>query len=707
MPKARSLSADRPIESKVEDRLNRWPFARGVSQAIKAQKDPSSIVIAIYGAYGEGKTSVLNMIEAELQHESQFVTVRFNPWIFRDQTQLLEGFFATLADALGKSLKQWKEKIGDILTKYSFALAVKVYGVDASGVAKGLGHQLSAVEIEEQRNRLEQVLAEAGKRVVVIIDDIDRLDRNEIHSIFKLVKLSADFRLITYVLAFDDEMVSTALGERYSGGDKEAGRAFLEKIIQVPLHLPRADKLALRESIFKQIDAALEFNEISIRDDEARRFTTCFTDCLECRLQTPRMVSRYANAIAFALALLKDEVNVVDCLLLEGTRVLFPELYSKIRTEPNTFTGPESPYRADEWKKIAKASIERTIKGLDEDERGAALKLTKTLFPLTKSLFENVSYSEQLEDRLTKEQRVGSDQYLRRYLQYSVPPQDLPDRAIQHLVSSLDVRDVEQISAQVLDLVTPQRAATLVDKLRDREKSLLPQAATKLALAIAPLGGSFPHPEGAMFFEGPFSQAAILIFNLIKSIPGAQEREALAHQVAQRAMPVSFAVEIAQFLRKTQDQQESERVLAPETESSLFRAVADRVAGEAEKAPPYFHTAREASGLFSMWYFHGDKNALTAYLTRRFEEHPKEALAFLVCFLPTVWSGSTGNSRKGFLSKDTYDGIAKMIPPEKMINYFQKIFGSNLTELAPLSEEGKDFEKQAVAKFAEFYSKGT
>src|SRR5258708_7345512 len=75
------------------------------------------------------------------------------------------------------------------------------------------GDKLSTVELDELKTRVSKILVEAGHRVVVFIDDIDRLDRREIHAILKLIKLSASFQNTAYVLAFDDEMVSASLGE--------------------------------------------------------------------------------------------------------------------------------------------------------------------------------------------------------------------------------------------------------------------------------------------------------------------------------------------------------------------------------------------------------------------------------------------------------------------------------------------------------------
>ncbi len=248
---------DRPIEAEQEDKFNRSPFASRIATTIAHRADSSSLVVGIFGKWGEGKTSVLNLMKSALKHHDDVEVVPFNPWHFTSQEQLLRGFFATLADALDERLKTAGESIGEVLKKYGAALSVAsvtfggMVSVNPGAAASQLGANLSTVELDKLRERVERILRESGKRVVVLIDDIDRLDRQEIQAIFKLVKLSASFPSTVYVLAFDDEMVADALGERYGKGGIKAGRQFLEKIIQVPLYLPPADRASLRTLAFQ------------------------------------------------------------------------------------------------------------------------------------------------------------------------------------------------------------------------------------------------------------------------------------------------------------------------------------------------------------------------------------------------------------------------------------------------------------------------
>lgn len=186
---------DAPINSHGDDRFGRWPFAERVASVIATRTDPTCIVLGIYGQWGDGKTSVLNMMVEALAHYDSVIVIPFNPWNFESEGQLIRAFFDTLSDAIGKSLTTRAEEIGKFLGKYGsvLSLASLPFGVDAGAATTTIGEKLSNVELDELKARVSKVLIEAGKRVIVFIDDIDRLDRGEVHAILKLIKLSASF----------------------------------------------------------------------------------------------------------------------------------------------------------------------------------------------------------------------------------------------------------------------------------------------------------------------------------------------------------------------------------------------------------------------------------------------------------------------------------------------------------------------------------
>src|SRR5690606_17639099 len=111
----RQYSSDSPIHVPEEDRFSRWPFSERLANVINTRRDPSSIIIGIYGAWGEGKTSVLNFIEHAFQGQKEVVCRRFNPWRYGTEEQLLQGFFLMIADAIDTDIITKGEKIKELI----------------------------------------------------------------------------------------------------------------------------------------------------------------------------------------------------------------------------------------------------------------------------------------------------------------------------------------------------------------------------------------------------------------------------------------------------------------------------------------------------------------------------------------------------------------------------------------------------------------
>jgi predicted KAP-like P-loop ATPase len=356
-------AADAPIRSRVEDRFNRWQFAARIADVIATRQDPSSLVIGIYGPWGDGKTSVLNMMREALADKEDVIAVAFNPWHFEREEQLIRGFFNELAAAIGKKLTTRKEEIGKVLRDYGGFLSV----ISLEGAADS-GEKMSSVDLEELKARIGTALVESGKRVIVFIDDIDRLDKRDIHAVLKLVKLSGSFSNTAYVLAFDDEVVAASLGERYGAGDAAAGRSFLEKIIQVPLHLPDAEAVDIQTLTFEGVDEVLGDNSIKLSREDVEAFVRHFSRGILPEIRTPRQVKRYINAIRFAVPLLKGEVNIIDQLLIEGLRSVYPDVYLSIRSNQDVYLGEGLTIGRDDARR--KETIKRIVadgmRGLSE-----------------------------------------------------------------------------------------------------------------------------------------------------------------------------------------------------------------------------------------------------------------------------------------------------------------------------------------------------
>lgn len=709
-----SYAADQPIRSREEDRFNRWPFAKRIAETLARRNDPSSLVLGIYGVWGDGKTSALRLMEEALREHADVVCVKFNPWHFESEAQLLRGFFATLAEDLGRSITTRKEDIGKILERYSWILSLASASVAGGAVTlspgeglRELGRTLSTVELEELRERLQKILGEAGKRVVVLIDDIDRLDRREIQAIFKLVKLSAGFERTSYVLAFDQEIVAAALGEQYGEGGIEAGQKFLEKIVQVPLNLPPADDLSLRRLAFEGAEAAVRLAEIELTEEQGQAFVRHFVDGLELRLTTPRQAKRYGNALAFALPILKGEVNPVDQMLIEGIRVFYAKLYVLIRENPEIFLGQSREMARDEAvKRRATEIIDRGLEGLDAQEKDRVRRrLLEILFPRLQGIFGNTWWGSDWEPRWEREQRVSSRQYFHRYFSYSVPPGDVPDQVVTGflgLVAKGSDAEVDEIFKTLGERGALRR---LVPKLRKHEDVLEGVVAARLARAIARSGGRLPREKTMWGFDSTFSQAGILAGQLLLRIPAGAEREELARRIVQEAEPLPFAFECFRWMRKGEKDPESERVMSEAAEAEVGRILIERTRARAAETPPWRDFPQDCPGICWIWKKYGDPPDVGEYLEARFGENPGEVPVFLTTYVPDAWGMESGLRHKGDFRREAYDMVKDLVDPEKMAAWLRDIYGVEIDHGDHYKPDTVPFERRIAVQFGFIHRK--
>jgi predicted KAP-like P-loop ATPase len=695
---AATYSTDRPIRSAGEDRFARAPFAARIGDTIAHRPDVSSLVLGLYGPWGDGKSSVLSMIEERLAGEPNVIVVNFNPWHFSSEEQLIRGFFATLAAAIGHKLPTLGEQIGKAMVKYGGLLSVAsasvggVVSINPGKAAKDFGEAISTATLQDLKERIEDGLANAGKRVVVLIDDIDRLDRTETHAIFKLVKLSAGFNYTTYLLAFDAEVVAAALGERYGEGGYTAGRAFLEKIIQVPLRLPPADPDALRRLVFEGVDQALTHANIELDRRAADAFVVQVAGGLELQLTTPRQARLYANALLFSLPLVDGEVNIVDFLLVEGLRIFYPNLYDAIRDEPALWVAQE--YRGGDRSERIAGVLADTAPMLTEAERSTLVRgMLLYLFPR----ISRTVYGSDFETVWAAEKRICSHQYFKRYFAFGVPPQDISDRAIRELTEAGAELGAASLQARLESLLRTSAKAT-IKKLRLREAETGVVQAEALIRALTPLGDLLPVERGPFEVGGTRAQGAILLAQWLRRVPGAQ-RVALAETVIREAAPLPFAAECVSWFQPGRDEQLADQLLMPETLAALQRILAARIAVADIERPLYRSFGAAAKALYWIWEKVAS-GAVRERLTAQLEGQPDEVEAFVGIYIGEAWGMTDGLPRPADLRREVYDDIATRVDPDILFAALRGRYGAELDEPVFHQDEGAPVGRRLAHQFA-------
>ncbi len=692
-----AFASDRPVYETSDDKLSRAGFASRLSEILARRSDPSSLVIALYGKWGEGKTSVLHFVRSGLHGQDDVIVINFNPWRFTGQDALTIAFFQALAAGLKRDLKKARERIGEWIEKYAGALvpSIKVGDVEvgAGSAAAGLGQLLSTVSLEDARDRLVEILREEGKRVVVVIDDIDRLDRDELHALFKLVKQSADFDYVSYLLAFDDEVVASAIGHRYGGGDSPAGHEFLEKIVQVPLRLPPADLAALRHLCLNGVEEAITVSGIEVPESEVQEFQAAYQMGLEPRLATPRIAKQYGNALLFSLPLLREEVNIVDLLLIEGVRIFYPKLYRAILDEPTVYLGgfTLSDLSHGDSKEQRLAACSSALEGLTDREQAAAKHVIKKLFPRTREFFENTSFGEGFQDTWTREKRICSRRYFNRYFTYAILEDDVSDREVEAFCDSLADASAEQVEGALQQMMTARNAENVIEKLRYRGESLTPAASKALALGIARSANILPNPEISISWFTPFNQGALLVSKLMKNLP-VDEAEEFAMTVVE-ASHVDFAVRLLRFF--SPDDEEDPPIRA-EAFARVGAAVADQIKSFFEENPARLRED-ETSTRLREWSRHRSKDSIMAFVRPLVQVDPTLAVSLLCSFTPTaVGTGHAGPFKSDF-DKSTYDYLDRCLEPKLIFEALVELYGD---DVGASYDQGENTDRRIANQFA-------
>ena len=340
-----NFSADKPIEFAGGDLLGRASFSENLGRAIYECDAKDGFVIGIYGEWGSGKTSIINMaihtVDEICKGESiRPIIIKFSPWNYSEQSSLISIFFKSLQNQIAMNGDdEFKKKVGKALSDYAGAFdalsVIPVLGPVVAALFKTLatakGNDLmQEVNLDKARIVLKDCLIKSGRKIIVIIDDIDRLTNMQIRDVFQLVKQVADFPNIIYLLAMDREIVCRALKEVHN----VEGNEYLEKIIQVSFEIPKLQKAQLNEILLNKIskiDAGLK-----CRDDETDYFQAVRHDCIDPYINTVRDINKVFNTFHFRYGYLREETNFIDLLAITTLEVMEPELYKWIYRNKET-----------------------------------------------------------------------------------------------------------------------------------------------------------------------------------------------------------------------------------------------------------------------------------------------------------------------------------------------------------------------------------
>ncbi len=426
------LSAYKPLTEPTTDILGYAPFAQHLADSICQMKFPGGFVIAIYGAWGSGKSTMLNFIVHYLkqkQESEQPIIVPFNPWLFAGHEDIARRFF----DQLESVLSEWKsvpKGLRDRVADFAKVVSKIPLPYTQTGEAVATVFDNQQKETSDLKEEVEDKLLHQHPRIVVTIDDIDKLTSQEIGQLFRTITSIPNFTDVVYLLVCDRSVVVKALADT-QGID---GEAYLEKIVQVQFELPIPDQTLLRKLLFAKLSAVLADTPHQLFD--RTRWRNLYYQGIDHFITNARDIVHLTNNLSVTYPAVKGEVNTVDFIALESLRVFCPTIYNIIRKNYQAFTPLADDkgylgYTLDELKRIHNSWIAQ----LPEQDKQPVKRLLMQLFPKLQAVWGNSDYGVQDESTWRKQLRICSPEVFSIYFRLALPEEELSNTQMKAILA--------------------------------------------------------------------------------------------------------------------------------------------------------------------------------------------------------------------------------------------------------------------------------
>lgn len=564
---ATTLLPDTALSDPSLDRLDRASFARSLAQSILGLGGQDSFVVGLCGPWGSGKTSVLNFVVSDLEAQgaNEQIVLRFNPWWFSGRDQLLESFLSQFAAVMQVPKRGEKaHKAASLLSTLSAGLrplsllpvigeAAKLAREATDAVAGASKAYAEAVErdVIEVRKQIDELLKDFPHRIVVVMDDIDRLSADEIAQLFLILKAVADFPRTVYLLAFDHQIVARAIQNKL-GVD---GKTYLEKIVQLQIDVPPTSQSSVHQMFLDQL------NELLVGETPDQRtlqeFGNIFHDGIKHFLATPRAVKKLINMLRFALPPLRGEVNAVDMVAISCLSTFVPQVIPIIATNQERFvgTGTGNGLSASDHRKEAEVFHKQWLSQVAEGDREAVEGIVQRLFPAVSYALGGSGYATGIETNWQARLRACSSSHFEKYFRLAVPQGAISEADWSRLLSKLD--DSSSMDEAILELAAKKGPGGFLSQVSEfLERALLfakttndADAIEKLFLALVRNGDQLCAVEDAHALGGMFSidnrrRIEWVLLELLEHIDATKSRQELVKKAVRQPTSLFIATEL-------------------------------------------------------------------------------------------------------------------------------------------------------------------
>lgn len=509
-----TYSSDKPISKISQDLLGRAPFSFQLAKAINNYNENSGLVIGIYGGWGTGKTSIINMIENEIINfeDDKTIFIRFSPWNYSDKDSLIRLFFESLKIKLNiqrnkkinNAIDNYLEAL-DILTIFSF-FNTNLVGIFKK-IIKSISNNNEISDLETNKRSLEKHLVETNKKIIVVIDDLDRLTNIQIREIFQLVKQVADFPNLIYILSMDRDVVARALTEvqNIDGND------YLEKIVQIPFEIPKIGKEKLQNILNNKIENIINSSNEKI-DININYWSKVYFKCIEPYINTIRDVNRVINTFQFRFPVLIQETCFEDLFAITVLEVLEPKLYKWIR-ENKTFLLSQS-YSTDDFEFVNKQINDEFIKlNIDVDRAKGILSV---LFPLFEKKINKYFYDLESNKNIRSRMGIAHQNRFELYFKFNLEEIKITRNIINDCIYKFDYKE---LYITINEIIFRGDSVYFLDEINCLLDKIPYERISLISTILIELSGFFDGVRVDSFFTTSTSNIVLsLIFDLLNKL---------------------------------------------------------------------------------------------------------------------------------------------------------------------------------------------
>ena len=385
------------------DLLDRQSIINQLYNTILRCYPAKTFTIGLDGKWGSGKTTIINNVLKLIKKnkiDNYFVVVKFDPWEYNDEKAMLKSLIEQIL--INTDLNEEIENLDllvnsiiDVIFSNSKKYIVPIINSEIKNVR-------SKIKFE---NIINNYLIKHDKRMILIIDNLDRIDSDKIKFMLKIISTTLNLKNTISILLYDDLIIQKELDKCF--GTEDSNIKYMEKIVQLKIDIPQIDVNRI-EDLKNTISNNLMYDNSPIIQKEILGDNIAFNDIRELKRFINNILSTLITDSS-SLSNDKDNINQVeflnnaDLINLEFIKSKNPTLYYDIWKNKTFYISDDRKYDENlytfDYERLNRLAKEYFEKLFSTDENKKYEKTLSLLFPnITKYLAGRDIFNSQYND---------------------------------------------------------------------------------------------------------------------------------------------------------------------------------------------------------------------------------------------------------------------------------------------------------------------